>query len=242
MTTLNYHILIVDDERDITAPLATYLNKHGYKTSIADNGEALDKVLLRESIDLIVLDIMMPGEDGLSICRRLQDKKHIPIILLTALTDETDRIVGLEVGADDYLCKPFNPRELVARIKSVIRRSEMMPHHKKSLAGMVKFDRWRVNLSFKEIIDEQDVVTILSSGEHRLLVSLIEYAGITLSRDQLMDMTKGQESKMFDRSIDNHISRLRQKIEQDPKHPKIITTHRGGGYAFVAQLEYLTEI
>lgn len=240
MTTLNKHILIVDDEREITAPLATYLNKHGYKTSIAYNGHDMDKVLRRENIDLIVLDIMMPGEDGLSICRRLQDSKQIPVILLTALTDETDRIIGLEVGADDYLAKPFSPRELVARIKSVIRRSEMLPHHKKLTTGMVKFDRWRINLSYKELIDKDNVVTLLSSGEHRLLVSLIEYAGITLSRDQLMDMTKGEEAKMFDRSIDNHISRLRQKIEKDPKNPKIITTHRGGGYVFVAQLEYLS--
>jgi len=240
MTTLKYHILIVDDERDITDPLATYLNKHGYEISIAHNGEGMDKILLRVNVDLIVLDVMMPGEDGLSICRRLQEINKIPVILLTALTDETDRIVGLEVGADDYLCKPFNPRELVARIKSVIRRSEMVPHHKKLSTGMVKFDRWRINLSFKEIIDEDDVVTLLSSGEHRLLISLIEYAGIILSRDQLLDMTKGEESKMFDRSIDNHISRLRQKIEIDPKRPKIITTHRGGGYSFVGQLEYLT--
>ena len=173
MTTLKYHILIVDDERDITDPLATYLNKHGYEISIAHNGEGMDKILLRVNVDLIVLDVMMPGEDGLSICRRLQEKNKIPVILLTALTDETDRIVGLEVGADDYLGKPFNPRELVARIKSVIRRSEMVPHHKKLSTGMVKFDRWRINLSFKEIIDEDDVVTLLSSGEHSLLISLI---------------------------------------------------------------------
>jgi len=239
MTKSNKHILIVDDEREITAPLETYLNKHGYKTSISHSGKDMDKVLCRENIDLIVLDIMMPGEDGLSICRRLQDKKQIPVILLTALTDETDRIIGLEVGADDYLGKPFSPRELVARIKSVIRRSEMLPHHKQLAMGIVKFDHWRINLSFKELIDEDNVVTLLSSGEHKLLVSLIEYAGITLSRDQLMDMTKGEEARVFDRSIDNHISRLRQKIEKDPKNPKIITTHRGGGYVFVAQLEYL---
>ncbi len=206
MTTVKYHILIVDDERDITDPLASYLNKHCYETSVAHDGEAMDKVLLRKNIDLIVLDIMMPGEDGLSICKRLQERSRIPVILLTALTDETDRVVGLEVGADDYLCKPFNPRELVARIKSVIRRNEMMPHHKKLTTGMVKFDRWRIDLSYKEIIDEDDVITLLSSGEHRLLVSLIEYAGVTLSRDQLLDLTKGEEGKMFDRSIDNHIT------------------------------------
>jgi len=240
MTTLNKHILIVDDEREITAPLATYLTKHGYKTSIAHNGIDTDKILCRENIDLIVLDIMMPGEDGLSICRRLQDKKQIPIILLTALTDETDKIIGLEVGADDYLSKPFNPRELVARIKSVLRRSEMMPYHKKLTTGVVKFEGWRINLSFKEIIDDNDVVTLLSSGEHKLLVSLIQYAGITLNRNQLMDMTKGEEAKIFDRSIDNHISRLRQKIEKDPKNPQIITTHRGGGYVFAAQLVFLS--
>lgn len=239
MAKENYHILIVDDERDITDPLAVFLGRHGYRTSVAHDGEAMDKALNTSSIDLIVLDIMMPGEDGLSICKRLQAPIYPPVILLTAMADETDRIIGLEVGADDYLCKPFNPRELVARIKSVIRRSEKLPQHKKLSRGEVKFDRWRLDLSRRELIDEQDMVTRLSSGEHRLLVSMIEYAGTTLSRDQLLDLTKGETSKLFDRSIDNQISRLRQKIERDPKYPTIISTQRGGGYVFSANLEFV---
>jgi len=239
MNNYNRHILIVDDERDITDPLSTYLNKLGYETSVANNGEAMDKILQRRNIDLIVLDIMMPGEDGLTICKRLQNQKSPPIILLTALTEETDRIIGLEFGADDYLSKPFNPRELVARIKSVIRRCEIIPSHKKLSTGVVKFDRWRFDLSFNELVDETHVITLLSSGEHRLLVTLLEHKGVTLSRDQLLELTKGIEAKAYDRSIDNHISRLRQKIEQDPKNPQIITTQRGGGYAFVAPLEYI---
>lgn len=238
MATENHHILIVDDERDITDPLATFLGRHGYRASVAHNGEGMDRILNTSRIDLIVLDIMMPGEDGLSICKRLQDPIYPPVILLTAMTDDTDRIIGLEVGADDYLCKPFNPRELVARIKSVIRRSERLPQHRKLSRGLVRFDRWKVDLSSRELIDQQGLITRLSSGEHRLLVAMIEYAGTTLSRDQLLDLTKGETSKLFDRSIDNQISRLRQKIEVDPKHPKIIVTHRGGGYVFAANLEF----
>jgi two-component system OmpR family response regulator len=233
------HILIVDDEKDITGPLATFLSRHGFLTSVANNGESMDRLLNTSKIDLIVLDIMMPGEDGITICKRLQDPIYPPIILLTAMTDETDRIIGLEVGADDYLCKPFNPRELVARIKAVIRRSEMLPNHKKLSRGAVSFDRWRVELSNRELIDENNIVTQLTSGEHRLLVALIEYSGTTLNRDQLMDLIKGESSKLYDRSIDNQISRLRHKIEEDPKNPKIIVTHRGGGYVFAASLVFL---
>jgi two-component system OmpR family response regulator len=233
------HILIVDDEKDITGPLATFLSRHGFLTSVANNGESMDRLLNTSKIDLIVLDIMMPGEDGITICKRLQDPIYPPIILLTAMTDETDRIIGLEVGADDYLCKPFNPRELVARIKAVIRRSEMLPNHKKLSRGAVSFDRWRVELSNRELIDENNIVTQLISGEHRLLVALIEYSGTTLNRDQLMDLIKGESSKLYDRSIDNQISRLRHKIEEDPKNPKIIVTHRGGGYVFAASLVFL---
>ncbi|WP_088329117.1 response regulator [Lacimicrobium sp. SS2-24] len=239
MNETHYHILIVDDERDITDPLASFLSRHGFRTSIAHDGVAMDRALAACSIDLIVLDIMMPGEDGLSICKRLQQSVYPPVILLTAMTDETDRIIGLEVGADDYLCKPFNPRELVARIKSVMRRSERLPQHRKLSKGRVQFDRWKFDLAERELRDVEEVVIRLSSGEHRLLVALIEYAGTTLSRDQLLDLTKGETARMFDRSVDNQISRLRQKIEVDPKKPKVIVTHRGGGYVFAANLTYL---
>lgn len=238
MKAIKTHILIVDDEKDIREPLANYLCNHGFRISTACEGKEADAIFATASLDLIILDIMMPGEDGLSICRRVQEKHQIPIILLTALGEDTDRIVGLEVGADDYLTKPFNPRELLARIKSVIRRSQMLPKRKKQQRGLVKFGKWQMDLSQKELIRSDDVVIRLSSGEHMLLVSFIEHAGVTLSREQLLDLTKGRESQLFDRSIDNQISRLRQKLESDPKIPKYIQTKWGGGYVFSAELEW----
>jgi two-component system OmpR family response regulator len=237
--TSQSHILIVDEEQDIREPLASYLNKHGFRTSTAADGKEMDKILATAHIELIVLDIMMPGEDGLSICKRVQEKLQIPVVLLTALTEDIDQIVGLELGADDYLTKPFNPRELLARIKSVIRRSQMLPRsQQQQRTGLVSFERWQMNLSQKEVVGSDGIAIRLSSGEHLLLVSLIEHAGVTLNRDQLLDMTKGREAQLFDRSIDNQISRLRQKLEIDPKNPKIIQTQWGGGYVFSADLQW----
>jgi two-component system OmpR family response regulator len=236
MTTNRAHIVVVDDDYDIRTSLAKYMRKHGFRVSIAANGDELDQMLITANVDLLVLDIMMPGDDGLSICKRVQETRRVPIIFLTALTEDTDRIVGLELGADDYVSKPFNPRELLARIKSVLRRSQMLPGKPLQSKGLVAFDQWRFNFSRKEILGPDDVAIRLSSGEHLLLVSLIEHAGITLSRDQLMDLTKGREAQLFDRSIDNVISRLRRKLEVDPKNPKIILTQWGNGYVFAADL------
>lgn len=238
VTSRKTHILVIDDEKDIREPLGVYLGKHGYRVSLAATGKAMDQILATAQIELIVLDIMLPGEDGLSICRRLQTQTRIPIILLTALTQDTDRIVGLELGADDYMIKPFNPRELLARIKSVLRRSQMLPPQLHPSTGLVKFDQWRFDVSLREISGPDNVAIRLSSGEHLLLVSFIEHAGMTLSRDQLLDLTRGRESQIFDRSIDNQISRLRRKLEKDPKHPRIIITEWGGGYVFAAEIEW----
>lgn len=237
MTEKTAHILVVDDDRDIRESLARYLRKHGFRVSMAASGEELDQVLSAARVDLLVLDIMLPGDDGLSICRRLQETHRLPIIFLTALTEDIDRIVGLELGADDYLTKPFNPRELLARIKSVLRRSQMLPRKRRQTTGIIRFDRWRYDISRKEIEGSDNVAVRLSSGEHMVLLSLIEHAGTTLSRDQLLDLTKGREIQLFDRSIDNVISRLRRKIEVDASNPKIIRTEWGRGYVFVADIE-----
>lgn len=233
------HILVVDDDKDIRLPLTKYLEKTGFKVSTAKNGEEMDRKLALSVIDLVVLDILMPGEDGFSICRRLQESTRIPIILLTALTEETDRIVGLELGADDYVNKPFNPRELLARIKSVLRRSKMLPPRQRKSRGIVEFDRWHFDFSHKEVVGKNGVVVRLSSGEHILLVTFIEHAGVTISRDQLLDITRGREAQLFDRSIDNQISRLRRKLEGDVKNPRIIVTDWGGGYRFSAPLNWV---
>ena len=232
------HILVIDDDRDIRRPLARYLAENGYRVSVAESGREMDRILPKDSIDLIVLDVMMPGEDGFSICRRLQASTRIPIVLLTALKDDTDRIVGLELGADDYISKPFNPRELRARIKTVLRRTQMLPPRSERLTGWVRFDRWHFDMSQKQIIGPDDLVVPLSSGEHALLLALIEHAGTTLSRDQLLDLTRGVSSHVYDRRIDNQISRLRRKLEQEPKNPAIIQTEWGGGYVFAAELDW----
>ncbi|MEM7740795.1 MAG: response regulator [Pseudomonadota bacterium] len=230
------HILLVDDDCDIRRPLSKYLTQNGLRCSIAVDGQSMDQALNCTRIDLIVLDIMLPGEDGFSICRRLQETTRIPIILLTALVEETDRIVGLEMGADDYLSKPFNPRELLARIKSVLRRTEMLPPRRRNSRGIAVFEGWTFDLAKKEVVREDGVAVRLSSGEHTLLVSLVAHAGLTLSREQLLDLTKGREAQLYDRSVDNQISRLRRKIEPDPKNPQIIVTDWGGGYQFAASV------
>jgi two-component system, OmpR family, response regulator len=234
------HILVVDDDRDIRTSLADYLRTRGFRVSVASDSREMDRLLAAAQPDLIVLDIMMPGEDGLSVCKRLQEAAQVPIILLTALTESTDRIVGLELGADDYVAKPFDPRELVARIKSVLRRSQMLPPKQRRAKGQVRFDRWRFDFARKELLGADDVAVKLSSSEHLLLVSLIEHAGLALTRDQLLDLTKGREAQLFDRSIDNQISRLRRKVEADPKNPRIIVTQWGGGYTFAAEVEWLS--
>jgi two-component system, OmpR family, response regulator len=236
--TQSPHILIIDDEREIRRPLAKYLSGAGYRVSQAEDGREMDKIMAKAKIDLIVLDVLMPGEDGFSICKRLQATTRIPIILLTALKDDTDRIVGLELGADDYVSKPFNPRELQARIKTVLRRTLMLPPRAERMSGTVRFDRWRFDLSQKQIVGPGDLVVPLSSGEHALLLALIEHAGTALTRDQLMDLTRGVSAPVFDRRIDNQISRLRRKLEKDTKNPVIIQTKWGGGYVFAAELEW----
>jgi two-component system OmpR family response regulator len=230
------HILIVDDQRDIRDLVARYLVKHGFRASTAESAEAARKLMRAAGIDLIVLDIMMPGEDGLSLTRSIREHHDIPVILLTAMGDETDRIVGLEMGADDYLAKPFNARELVARIKAVLRRARTLPRSSVPARGKLCFDRWQLDLARRELIDERGVGIALSSGEYRLLVALLERPGMVLTRDQLLDLTRGRSAQPFDRSIDNQISRLRRKIERDPRRPTLIKTAWGGGYCFAGEV------
>ena len=232
------HILVVDDHRDIRDLLARYLTKHGLRVTTAADGVELKRVLKASAVDMVVLDIMMPGEDGLSLCRHLRETSGIPVILLTAMAEDTDRVVGLEIGADDYVTKPFNPRELLARIKAVLRRANSLPHAAEpETAQRLRFGSWTLDLSQRALLDESGVVTPLSSGEFKLLSVLIARPGMVLSRDQLLDLTKGRAAKAFDRSIDNQVSRLRRKIEVDPKNPEFIKTVWGGGYSFAGKVE-----
>jgi two-component system OmpR family response regulator len=232
------HIVVVDDHRDIRDLVGKYLAQHGYRISVAESASALRRLLERSAPDLIVLDVMMPGEDGLSVCRQLRGNTDLPIIFLTAMAEETDRIVGLEIGADDYLTKPFNPRELLARIKAVLRRVHSLPPRRDRLqARMLRFDRWLLNVGRREIVGENGVAVPLSTAEFRLLKAFLDHAGLVLSRDHLLDLTVGRAADTFDRSIDNQVSRLRKKIEADPKSPALIKTHWGGGYSFTAEVE-----
>ena len=234
------HILLVDDERSIREPLTAYLGKNGFRISQAENAEAARTKLTAYAIDLVILDIMMPGEDGLSLCRHIRATSELPIILVTARTEDTDRIVGLEMGADDYVLKPFNPRELVARIRAVLRRAgsgdaRQRPPETASYA----FGEWVLKAGERVLVDREGLSVPLSTGEFNLLLALVTRPRQVLSRDQLLDLTRGREAAAFDRSIDNQVSRLRRKIEADPKEPSLIKTVWGGGYALTADVTRL---
>lgn len=229
------HILVVDDHRDIRDLLGKYLAKNGLRVSLAENAATARRVMKAAAIDLVVLDIMMPGEDGLALCRDLRATSSVPVILVTAMTEEMDRVVGLEIGADDYVTKPFNPRELLARIKAVLRRSNTVPQARDRLpGGRLRFGRWRLDSERRELIDEDGLAVALSTAEFNLLSAFLKRPGVVLSREQLLDLTSGRAAQVFDRSIDNQVSRLRKKIEADPKQPHLIKTVWGGGYLFAA--------
>ncbi len=231
------HILVVDDHREIRDAVSRYLERNGMRASSARDAAEMDAKLAAGHFDLIVLDVMMPGEDGLSVCRRLSAEGKVPILMLTALGEETDRIVGLELGADDYLPKPFNPRELLARIKAILRRSDRAELHAGALSGRrVDFADWELDTDRRVLIARDGAETTLTTAEFRLLTVLLERPRMVLSRDQLLDLTAGRAAQSFDRSIDNQVSRLRRKLENDPARPEIITTVRGGGYCLATDV------
>lgn len=231
------HILIVDDDREIRDLLSRFLKKHGYRVSAAEDGRAMQRQLDQGRFDLIVLDLMLPGEDGLSLCRQVRGSSELPIIMLTALGEETDRIVGLEVGADDYLAKPFNPRELLARIKAVLRRSGTGPRPSDpSTTAVLRFEGWSLDVARRELRAPDGDLVDLTAGEFDLLVCLAQHPQRVLNRDQLLDLTRGRDAAPFDRSVDIQVSRLRRKLEADAKQPRIIKTVRGGGYVFAARV------
>ncbi len=225
------HILIVDDDREISSLLAEYLEKNGYKTSTAGDGKAMWKALDDSRIDLIVLDLNLPGDDGLTLCRNLRARSSIPVVMLTARGEPVDRILGLEMGADDYLPKPFEPRELFARIRSVLRRTQAQPAASPMPdAQAVHFAGWTMDTTARHLINPHGVVVALSGAEYRLLKIFLDHANRVLSRDQLLNIIAGRDADPFDRSIDLQISRLRQKLGEDARSPQIIKTVRNEGY------------
>ncbi len=234
------HLLLVDDERSIREPLAVYLTKQGFRVTQAGDAASARTRLAAYAIDLVILDIMMPGEDGLSLCRHIAATSEVPVILLTARAEETDRIVGLEMGADDYVVKPFSPRELATRAKVVLRRTQAggaRVHAPDS--GSYAFAGWVLKSGERSLVDREGVSVMLSTGEYNLLLALVSRPRQVLTRDQLLDLTQEREAAAFDRAIDNQVSRLRRKIEADPKSPEIIKTVWGGGYTLSAEVTRL---
>lgn len=229
-------LLLVDDEAALREPLAEYLARQGFVVSQAASAAEARTRLRDEPVDLVLLDIMMPGEDGLSLCRHLAESKAIPTILLTARTETTDRIVGLEIGADDYVTKPFEPRELVARIRSVLRRSGKAAATAPGEDELLVFDGWRLDPLKRKLTDAEGAVVPISSVEFRLLLAFVEHPRQVLHRDRLLDMVQGREAHLFDRAVDNQVSRLRRKIEADSRNPVLIQTVWGGGYMLAADV------
>ena len=236
------HILVVDDDREIRDLLSRFLKKNGFRVDVAANGKDMRAALGAASIDLIVLDRVMPGEDGLNLCQDLRRDSRVPVILLTLLGSDTDRIIGLEMGADDYVVKPFNPQELVARIKAVLRRANDV-----SIKSMVKqakaltFAGWTIGRLSRELTSPDGILISLTDGEFDLLLAFAEHPQTTLTRDQLLDLTRGRSAVAFDRSIDMQVTRLRRKVEPNPDEPELIKTIRHKGYIFTPDVVVVGE-
>lgn len=233
------HVLFVEDDPEIRGLVADFLNQSGFRVTVAQDGEEMDRLMSADKVDLLILDIMLPNEDGLSLCRRVRAEGNLPVIMLTARGSEIDRVVGLEMGADDYLTKPFGTHELVARVRALLRRSEYAAHEPRSRPRSVLiFSDWRLDLVARRLHSLDGIRVPLTGGEFELLVAFCEHANQVLTRDQLLDFTRGKAPAGVDRSIDIQVSRLRRKIEKDPKDPALIQTVRSGGYIFAAQVTF----
>ena len=229
-------VLLVDDEQSLREPLVDYLVGQGFDVLAAESAAAARTILRERRADLALVDIMMPGEDGLSLTRHLIEAQNLPTILLTAMGEATDRIVGLEIGADDYVTKPFEPRELVARIRSVLRRAGRQQGDAPEEDAHYLFEGWRLEPLKQRLTDPEGTVVPLSTAEFRMLRAFLDRPRAVLDRDSLLDMVQGREAHLFDRAVDNQVSRLRRKIEEDSRQPQFIQTVRGGGYRFAADV------
>ncbi len=234
------HILVVDDDGQVRQLVGRFLREHGYRTSGARDGREMREALASTQVDLIVLDLMLPGTSGLDLCRELRAASSVPIIMLTARGEDTDRIVGLELGADDYIPKPFNPRELLARVRAVLRRAAASPDAARPIGGRrISFAGYVLDTQRREIVSPDGVVIDLSGGEYDLLLAFIEHPNRVLSREQLLELARNRTADPFDRSIDVQVSRLRRKLEGGPGTPALIKTVRGAGYIFVPTVKRL---
>jgi two-component system OmpR family response regulator len=232
------HVLVVDDDAEIRKLLGEYLQRSGFRVSLATDGREMRRALENSRPDIVVLDLMLPGDSGLTLCRDLRADSNLPVIMLTARADEVDRIVGLEMGADDYLAKPFSPRELLARIKTVLRRTRGLPPTRGD-ANRLRFAGWTLELAARQLVAPDGVVVPLSGAEFRLLTVFLEHPNRVLDRNRLMDLTVGRDGTPFDRSIDVQVSRLRMRLRDDAREPRIIKTVRSEGYVLAAAVERL---
>ena len=237
MSATREHLLIVDDDKEIRNLLTDYLEQADYRVTAVGDGKAMRRVLESNRIDLVILDLMLPGEDGLTLCRELRGKTNLPVLMLTARGDEVDRIIGLEMGADDYLAKPFNPRELLARIKSVVRRAQALPPNMESdKVHTLRFAGWTLDVATRNITAEDGLVVPLSGAEYRLLRVFLDHPQNVLAREQLLELANGREAVLFDRSIDVLVGRLRKRLRDDSREPVLIKTVRGEGYVLAASV------
>ncbi|WP_027233236.1 response regulator transcription factor [Phyllobacterium sp. UNC302MFCol5.2] len=230
------HILIVDDDDAIRDLLHEFLKKRGMQVSVARDGEEMQAVMARTPIDILILDVMLPGKGGMEICREIRMHSRVPIIMLTAIAETTDRVVGLEMGADDYVSKPFDPRELLARVRAVLRRLETPGADRRAEPKIYKFAGWSMDCSRRRLVSPDEVRVELTTGEFNLLEALVKSSQRMLSRDQLQELAGSSTAYGYDRSVDILISRLRRKMEDDSRSPKLILTIRGGGYQFVPEV------
>ena len=234
----NGHILVVDDQQEICDVVEEYLTGEGYRVSTAHDGAGMRRILSQSSIDLVILDLMLPGEDGLALARALRSESAIGIIILTGRGETVDRIIGLEMGADDYLPKPFHLRELLARVKAVLRRAQDRTGEASQPArSRLRFAGWSLDLSSRELLSPTGEEVRLTTGEFDLLAAFVNNANQVLSRDRLLDLARNREAGPFDRTIDVQVGRLRRKLEDDPQNPTLIKTVRGSGYIFTPAVE-----
>ena len=231
------HILVVDDQKEICEVVREYLSGEGYKVSVAHDGQGMRRSMQQAHVDLVILDLMLPGEDGLTLARQLRETSNVGILILTGRGETVDRIIGLEMGADDYLPKPFHLRELLARVKSVLRRVSARDSEKPKTRSKAKFAGWNLDLATRELLSPNGDEVRLTTGEFDLLAAFVNNANQVLSRDRLLDLARNREAGPFDRTIDVQVGRLRRKLEEDPDRPTIIKTVRGTGYIFTPQVE-----
>jgi two-component system, OmpR family, response regulator len=234
-------ILIVDDEPQICALVQRYLASKGYRVRTAETGEVMRRSLRNAEFDLVILDLGLPGDDGLALLRELREKSEIPVIILTAMGEPSDRVIGLELGADDYIAKPFEPRELLARVRSVLRRSrKAIGRDDLPAVPGLRFGRWKLDFLSRHLISPKGEEVSLTTAQFELLAVLATHPNRVLSRSQLFDLARHRSGTPCDRTIDIHIGHLRRKIEEDPRHPSIIKTVHGAGYVFTARVERMT--